>query len=61
MTERKKPTHLIPNFKEQVVRLFHKAGPAWMMGALVVLTLPFILVSLGFALDGLAKLLRALY
>lgn len=61
MTERKKPVPLIPNFKEQVVRLFQRAGPAWMMGALVVLTLPFILVSLGFALDGLAKLLKALH
>ncbi len=32
-----------------------------MMGALVVITLPLILVSLGFALDGLAKLLKALH
>lgn len=60
MTERKKPTHLIPNFKEQVVRLFQKAGPGWMMGALVVLTLPFLFVSLGFAFQGLAALLKAL-
>lgn len=61
MTERKKPTHLIPNFKEQVVRLFQRAGPAWMLAALIVLTLPFIFVSLGFAFQGLATLLKALH
>ena len=61
MTERKKPPHLIPNFKEQVVRLFQKAGPAWMMGALIVLTLPLLFVSLGFALQGLAQVLKVFH
>ncbi len=61
MTDRVKKLPLLPNFKEQLIRLFQGAGPAWMFAALVILMLPTILFSASFAIEAVAKLVRALH
>lgn len=46
--------------KVELVRLFQGHGPGWMLAAVVVLTLPTLLLAGGFLLRSLAEFWRAL-
>lgn len=50
----------IPNLKRDVIALFKSAGPAWMLAALVICTLPWTLAGAGYCFRGIAELIKVL-